>query len=83
MDGIDVGPGLVVDGPRVELRAFLRANVVEGERHGLVGRGGGRGGSKLCVVPLDGCGIVPDGCAGFAGILDDDAEAHLARVGER
>ena len=48
---IDVRPGLVVDGPCVELRALLRTNVAEGQDEGFVRRGRGGGVGELRVVP--------------------------------
>src|ERR1035437_1298569 len=51
---LDFRPGLVVDGPGIELRSMLRADVAEGEDEGLIR--GWRGGRicKLRVVPRGG-----------------------------
>src|SRR3977135_2872547 len=68
--GLDVGPRVSMDGPRIELRAIERTGIAEGEnesvgwlRHRLVGR-------KLRIVPLGGSRIAPDWFADAVRILD-------------
>jgi hypothetical protein len=76
---LDLGPGLVIDRPGIELRSVLLADVAEGENECLIGCGSfGRTG-ELGIVPWRGSGILPYRCASLTGILHHNAESHLAR----
>src|SRR5580704_11833979 len=76
--GLDIGPGVAVDGPRIELRAIERPGIPEGENESVGRFGHSFAGCKLRIVPLGGSGITPDWFAGAVRIFDHHAQALRA-----
>src|SRR5215469_4911239 len=75
---IGIWPGLIVNGPCIELRSMHGPDVAKSESKGFVWLGYSSGVCKLRIVPFCRRRIPPDWIALLPCIFNDDAQAHLA-----